>query len=163
MRFVVRTLLLICVSLAAAARTPVWAQTANPDPTAQVYLQELQPVLADAQSSLADLQYYLPLASPNDPNDPTWGLAQQAADAVRADADLLETFSPPDSLTAANEALIAALDAASDGADATIAALSGGDTATGETATAAFSDALAAVTRAAALLPASAPIPSPAP
>jgi hypothetical protein len=111
------------------------------DPDAQLYLDQVQPILADAAGNLNDLSYYLPVASVNDVNDPTWGLAQQASDALRDDAGALETLSPPDTLSVANQELIRALSNASSSADAAIAALSTGDTSAGQGAMSAFSDA----------------------
>ncbi len=152
---------ILCLLLALTYRTPGRAQAADPGPDAQVYLQQLQPILAEAESGLNDLQYYLPLASINDPNDPTWGLAQQASEAVRGDADLLETLSPPDVLASANDALIVALRGAATSADDAIDALSLGDEADGRARLADFRDDLSALARAEATLPA-ATQPSPA-
>jgi hypothetical protein len=129
------------------------AQSPPADAGLEIYLSQAQPALADAQTNLQNLQYYLPLASVNDANDPTWDLAQEAADAAKEDADMLATLDPPDPLAAVNAALVSALDDASASADQAIIDLSSGDTAAGQLDLQALNAAIDALANAASSLP----------
>src|SRR5690242_6193386 len=120
--------LIICAALGvvlmpAPARTRAQALAGEEG----LYLSQALPVLADAESNLDLLRYYLPLGSVKDVNDPTWTLAGQAAEALADDAALLQTFDPPASLGPANTRLSDALQRASDGASRAIDDLGAGN------------------------------------
>src|SRR6266699_2290542 len=66
---------------------------------AALYLDQAGAILADARANIDSLQFYLPLGSIKDPNDPTWDLAEQAAEALSEDAGALRALEPPEPLT----------------------------------------------------------------
>jgi hypothetical protein len=132
----------VCVVVALLLAWPAWARAGSPSPDLLLYLDQAQTILGDARSNLDTLEFYLPLGSLKDVNDPTWSLAEQSAEAVHEDAAELLTLSPPDALAPVNSALAQALSRASAGAETAITALSGGDGGAGQAALAEFRAAL---------------------
>jgi hypothetical protein len=134
-----------CVFALAAillAARPAGARAGEPGPDLLLYLDQAQTILGEARSNLDGLEFYLPLGSLKDVNDPTWSLAEQSAEAVHDDSVELLTLSPPDSLGPVNLALAQALARAADRAEAAIVALSSGDGGAGQAALAGFHAAL---------------------
>lgn len=142
------TLTALCLSLIAR---PLKARSADGDE--QLYTEQLLLALSDVKPNLDSIQYYLPLASHNDPYDPTWGIVGDAANNLASDADLLSTLTPPAADAAQHAALVASLQAAADAANTAAAALSSGDDASGAAALIALNDALVRYKQARVLLP----------
>jgi hypothetical protein len=111
-----------------------------PDAAAAVYLSQATPVLADAQANLDSLQFYLPLGSSIDANDPTWNTAELATEALQGDADALKILAPPDSYSATNADLVSSLSRAAASAEKAIDSLSSGETDAGNAALATLDD-----------------------
>jgi hypothetical protein len=103
-----------------------------------VYLEQARPIVADARTNLTSLQFYIPLGSSKDPDDPTWASAEQSSEALQEDADALTLLSPPDRLASTNSSLIADLTRGAKSAEEAIDALSAGNTTAGAAALATF-------------------------
>jgi hypothetical protein len=127
---------------AVCAQVPI-AYAGGSQLDAALYLSQAQPVLDDARMNIDSLQFYLPLGSLKDADDPTWNSAEEAAEALAADAGALRVLNLPESLTAVNSGLSDVLARASAGAESAVSSLSEGDVRGGQRALAAFNEASA--------------------
>lgn len=145
-------LLLVALAGAAGLR-PTQVRAGDAAPDAALYLDQAQSVLVDARTQMESLQFYLPLGSVKDANDPTWSSAEESAESLSEDRDSLQTLSPPDDLATLNADLVAALTRASASAEAAIDSLTGGDAVAGQASVITFDQACADVERLASALP----------
>lgn len=142
----------------AAAPTPVRADAAGD----QAYADALSVPIADIQSNLDSVRFYLPLASRADPTDPTWQLVSDAGDAIDADAGSLALIDPPDAYMATHAALIQTVTALADSLDVALNAYMAGTGSAGDAAMIDFNDALVQYETLQVALPGDRPPPVPA-